>query len=343
MVSMLKRSQMMKPVRRLLDQCLNVQAGENLLVLTDTNHVHLGELFVLVGEEIGADVGLMVMRPRSRHGEEPPAPVAAAMKAADAIIAPTTFSVNHSNARAEASKAGARLIFMPDVCDEIFLDGSLDIDFLQQKEKIDAIARVLDEGTEVQVRSPRGSNLRMSIRGKRAVPQTGICHDPGTISPPPCVEVAVAPDEDTLEGKMIVDGAIVPGGACRSPVELTFERGTIVAIDGDEEAERFRQLLASYDDENVRRAVEMGMGMNPNARIGRASSLEDEAEFGTMHIGIGNGITFGSSIRANGHCDLVMRDAVIEVDGQVILEDRELKLPVATKDRQRQERRRVNE
>jgi hypothetical protein len=46
-----------------------------------------------------------------------------------------------------------------------------------------------------------------------------------------------------------------------------------------------------------------------------------------MHIGIGNGITFGSSIRANGHCDLVMRDAVIAVDGNVILEDRELRLP----------------
>ena len=64
--------------------------------------------------------------------------------------------------------------------------------------------------------------------------------------------------------------------------------------------------LESYDDPNIYCAVEMGMGMNPNARVGASSSLEDEAELGTMHIGIGNGITFGSSIRAKGHCDLVM-------------------------------------
>jgi leucyl aminopeptidase (aminopeptidase T) len=327
-MSVTERSYMMRPVRRILEQCLNVRPDENLLVLTDTNKLDLAEMFVLVGREMGAEVTLLVMTPRGRHGEEPPATVAAAMKAADAIVAPTTFSVNHSTARTEASKAGARLIFMPDVCHEIFLDGSLDIDFLEQKKRIDAIARILDDGSRVEVRSPLGTSLRMEIGGKRAVPQTGICHEPGTISPPPCVEVAVAPDEDTLNGKMIVDGAIVPGGICRTPIELRFEDGTIVAIEGGEEASRLREILASYEDENIYRAVEMGMGMNPNARIGRASSLEDEAEFGTMHIGIGNGITFGSSIRAKGHCDLVMRDAVIEVDGRVILENRELKVAV---------------
>jgi hypothetical protein len=35
--------------------------------------------------------------------------------------------------------------------------------------------------------------------------------------------------------------------------------------------------------------------------------LEDEGEFGTLHLGIGNGITFGSTIRAVGHVDLVVR------------------------------------
>jgi hypothetical protein len=33
--------------------------------------------------------------------------------------------------------------------------------------------------------------------------------------------------------------------------------------------------------------------------------LEDEGEFGTLHLGIGNGITFGSTIRAVGHVDLL--------------------------------------
>ena len=50
--------------------------------------------------------------------------------------------------------------------------------------------------------------------------------------------------------------------------------------------------------------------------------LEDEGEFGTLHLGIGNGITFGSKIRAVGHIDLVVRYPIVEVDGIVVLKDR---------------------
>ena len=47
-----------------------------------------------------------------------------------------------------------------------------------------------------------------------------------------------------------------------------------------------------------------------------------------MHVGIGNGITFGSSVRAPGHCDLVIRDAKVVVDGLCILE---AKMPLPEK------------
>lgn len=315
------------PARRILRQCLAVRPGENLLVISDTPTVAYGEAFAVAGRELGAEVVTVVMTPRTRHGEEPPATVAAAMCAADAIVAPTTFSVNHSEARLAASAAGARLIFMPDVCDDVFLDGSLDVDFAERKTVIDRVARVLDAGGEVRVSSARGTDLRMSIAGKSAVPQSGICHEPGTISPPPCIECAVAPDEGSTEGVMVIDGATVPGGPVSEPITARFEAGRIVSLDGAEDARRLRETLDGYQDPNMYCPVEMGMGMNPKARIGQGGPLEDEAEFGTMHIGIGNGITFGSSIRAPGHCDLVMRDAVIEVDGDVLLANGELRLP----------------
>jgi leucyl aminopeptidase (aminopeptidase T) len=321
-VAGLDRQFMMRPARRILEQCLNVQPGEELLVLTDTTTGAIGEIFALVGHEMGAEVTMLSMAPRGRHGEEPPAIVAAAMAASAAIVAPTSFSVNHTEARSRASAAGARLIFMPDAVDEIFRNGSLDIDFEAQSRVIGRVADVLERGSHVTVRSPLGTRLDMEIGGRRPVPQTGICHAPGTISPPPCIEVAVAPLEETTHGVMYVDAAVVPGGPCREPIKLTFEAGRIEAIEGGEDADRLRATLASYDDPNIYCAVEMGMGMNPNARVGASSSLEDEAELGTMHIGIGNGITFGSSIRAKGHCDLVMRDAIVEVDGQAVLEDR---------------------
>ena len=40
------------------------------------------------------------------------------------------------------------------------------------------------------------------------------------------------------------------------------------------------------------------------------------------HILVGNGITFGSTIRAIGHIDLVVRHPIVEVDGKGVLKDR---------------------
>jgi leucyl aminopeptidase (aminopeptidase T) len=68
--------------------------------------------------------------------------------------------------------------------------------------------------------------------------------------------------------------------------------------------------------------VELGVGLNPKAPIGRGVELEDE--FGTLHLGIGNGMTFGSSIRAVGHVDLVIRRPIVEVDDRVVLKNREM-------------------
>ena len=76
----LKRMYMMKSVRRLLEQCLNVKPKENLLILTDTNKIEIAEMFALVGQEMGAEVVFTVMTPRTRHGEEPPRIVAKAMQ-----------------------------------------------------------------------------------------------------------------------------------------------------------------------------------------------------------------------------------------------------------------------
>lgn len=320
----MKRIFMMRSVRNLLETCLNLKPKENLLVLTDTNKIDIAEMFALVGQEMDAEVVMVIMTPRTRHGEELPRIVAEAMKAADAIIAPTTFSVNHSSARKAASDAGARLIFMSDACEEVFLDGSLEIDYYAQREIILNVGAILEKAKHIRITSALGSDITMDVTGRHAVPQTGICHEPGSISPPPCIEVAIAPLEETTSGVMYIDGAIVPGGVCQQPIKIGFEKGRIVSIEGGQEAEKLRSILESFNDPNIYCAVEMGMGMNPKAKIGQGGPLEDEAEFGTMHIGIGNGITFGSSIRANGHCDLVMRDAIIEVDGKVLMKDRRL-------------------
>ena len=161
-----------------LEQCLNLQPGEELLVLTDTDKMEYAEIFTLIGREMGAEVSMLAMAPRSRHSEV----------AADSCFGneecrrdccPYHVLGEAQNARTEASRAGARLIFLPDINDVIFRDGSLDIDFWERKGIIDQVAKVLDGATRIDIRSVSGTHMTASIAGKRAVPQTGICHEPG--------------------------------------------------------------------------------------------------------------------------------------------------------------------
>lgn len=321
---MLERMQMMRPVGNILDKCLAVKKGEQLLVLADTDNLRIGHMFMLAGQDRGAETILLTYKPRGRHGEELPPIIAEAMKAADAIVAPTTFSVNHTNARKAASAAGARLIFFPGCKEDMFLDGSLDVDFVEQAKVVKSLSAVLERGKSVHIATNDGrTDLRLDITGRHAVPQTGICHEPGTISPPPCIETAVAPVEHTTEGVIVIDGAIVPGGEVLEPVELRFEKGRIVHVDtSGKDGKYLKNLLESYNDENIYCHVELGFGLNPLCKIGRGVELEDEGEFGTIHLGIGNGITFGSSIRASGHIDLVIRHPIVTIDGVTILKDR---------------------
>ncbi len=325
---MLEKMEMMKPVGVILDQCLNLQAGEQFLVLADTENLRIGQMFALAGQERGAETIFLTYKPRTRHGEELPGIIAEAMKAADAIVAPTAFSVNHTSARKAASDAGARLIFFPGCKEEMFLDGCLDIDFEAQAKIIASLSEILENGKDVHIASNDGrTDLKIDIRGRHAVPQNGICHAPGTISPPPCIETAVSPIEFTTEGVICIDGAIVPGGEVLHPFDIRFENGRIVEIDSSgPDGKLLRDLLESYEDEDIYAHVELGFGLNPRARIGRGVELEDEGEFGTIHLGIGNGITFGSSIRASGHIDLVVRHPIVTVDGKEILKDRQLNI-----------------
>lgn len=320
----MRRLPWVKSVKVLLDDCLNVKPDEELLIVTDTNKLTIAELCAILGRERGAETMVLIMSPRTRHGEELPKVVAAAMKAADACLAPTTFSVNHTRARSEASAAGMRLVFMPGISEEVFTSGSLEVDYKSTAKVIEKMADLLTQANMAHVTSSDGADLWVEIGGRKSVAQTGIVDAPGKISAPPSIECAIAPLEEKTHGVWVVDGPIVPGGMVTEPVRVYFEKGRITKFEGGPSARRLQELLEGYHDPNMYCPVELGIGLNPKVKCGRGIELEDEAEFGTMHIGLGSGITFGSSIRAVAHIDMVMMNPVLELDGRVVLRDRKV-------------------
>lgn len=84
-------------------ECFGVKRGESVLIVVDTSTPQsIGKSLFEAAKDIGCEVMVLTMQPRSRHGEEPPRVVSEAMLNADVVIAPTTLSLTHTQARINA-------------------------------------------------------------------------------------------------------------------------------------------------------------------------------------------------------------------------------------------------
>src|ERR1700759_1733080 len=102
-------------VRPVVRQCMGVAAGEEVLVICNPVTEEIGALMRIEAQGDGADATLAVISERESHAAEPPRPVAAAMSAADVVLAATIQSLSHTAARQAASDAGVRIAALPRV------------------------------------------------------------------------------------------------------------------------------------------------------------------------------------------------------------------------------------
>src|SRR5258707_14524676 len=104
-----------RAVRTILRDCLRIEPGEELLVVCNPVTEDIGSLMRIEAAGDGAYATLAVISELDSNGAEPPMPVAAAMVAADVVLAPTIQSLSHTYARRAANQAGARIATLPGV------------------------------------------------------------------------------------------------------------------------------------------------------------------------------------------------------------------------------------
>lgn len=307
----------------LLHTCGAVKKGERVLVITDDTSREIGEAMYACASAF-TDTTMVCMPDRSTHGEAPTDAVAAAMKVSDVMFGATTFSLYNSTARIEACEAGSRFVNMADYSIKMLEEGCLFTDW-------DEIRRLVDEtkekivGKELFITTPAGTDFRTSIEGRHADVGYGVSREKGEASSPPDAECAVGPADDSAEGILVIDGSIpLPGlGVIREPITLKVEKGYIVSIEGGEEADLLRTTLAGFHDRRVYLAAEVGFGLNPAGTLS-GRMLEDEGVLGTMHIGIGNNLSYGGTCDTPVHIDLIMKNPTCVVDGHYVIKDGKL-------------------
>jgi len=303
-----------------VEQCLNVRPDEQVLIVIDTLQQEIGRVLLEASESAGAEVILMEMTPRRNHGQEPPHSVAAAMLKADVAILATSKSLSHTNARKEATKAGARIASMPMITTEI-MARTLNGDYLKMSEQCARYADAIENAKQIHITSPAGTDLCLSLSGRKAHQDVGILNNSGSMGNLPAGEVYAAPLEGTSEGVLVIDGSMAGIGILTEPLRINVRKGYAEEISG-KDAEALKAILGVYgrDAYNI---AELGLGMNPKAIIS-GNVLEDEKIMGTVHIALGDNVSMGGTVSVPSHLDGIVLSPTLEVDGRLIIKEGKL-------------------
>ncbi|MEW5937003.1 MAG: aminopeptidase [Candidatus Thermoplasmatota archaeon] len=297
---------------------LGLKKGERLMILVDEPRIGMGGRFLSAALDAKADAFMVTIPEVGRDGQEPPHPVARLMREMHAIIIATEGSMSHTLARKQATKAGARIITMPGITDEMLGEGGMTADFRKVHMEARRLFRIFKGSKVVMVKTDAGTNLTMSIKGRSWIAEdTGICHRRGDFTNLPAGELFVSPVAGSAEGEIVVDGSF--RGLVKEGIVVRVESGYAVRIKGAREA--VHEL--NKGGREGRLISKFGIGLNPKARvIGR--EIEDAKVLGCVSIGFGDNSRFGGQIRCPTYLECVIRSAAVALDNQVILRDGKL-------------------
>jgi len=309
-----------RAVMTLIRDCLELSPGEEMLVICNPITEELGALIRINAQGEGAEATLAVISERDSHAAEPSQTVAAAMLAADVIVAPTIQSISHTEARRAASEAGARVASMPGVTGEM-LARVMGADLRLLRKRGAAAGRALGAGAEARITCANGSDLRLGLEDRTAIVDAGALSTRAAFGNIPCGEAFIAPVEGTGEGTLVVDGSIAAIGKLSEPVELTVREGHLTEASGAEGAQLL-ELLSEHGPDGLN-VAELGIGTN-EAAILTGNILEDEKILGSAHVAFGASAAIGGTVQVPVHLDCVVLEPTVEVDGSPIVQAGEL-------------------
>ncbi|MCD6531932.1 aminopeptidase [bacterium] len=306
-------------------KCMGVKPTETVLVVTDHLEREIGQAIYEVARQVAKEALYLEMIPRENHGEEPPEPVAKIMGEVDVVIAPTFRSLSHTDARRAASAKGVRIASMPGILRETFVR-AMNVNYDRIAELSEKLAAMLTEAKTARVITDHGTDIVMSLEGRKGHADTGIYTEPGAFGNLPAGEGYIAPAEGTANGVIVVDGAIGDTGVLSSDDYITIRvrDGFAEEIDGGRAATYLSGLLATQPRE-ARNIAELGIGTNPAARL-CGNILEDEKVLGTVHIALGDNASMGGNITAPVHLDGIILAPTLYLDGKMIMERGKLKV-----------------
>jgi leucyl aminopeptidase (aminopeptidase T) len=200
------------------------------------------------------------------------------------------------------------------------MNGASTVDFDSLSKRGKELASVLQASSKIKITSPNGTNLRLSVRGRKPRVNDGMVDDQdladGAIDASiPAGSVYTSVIEDSANGKVIFDVPTAWAGRTIRKLAWTFENGRVVAFDGDQAAQHLKKNWDSSSGDKDRIAG-LSIGLNPKAKYG---FLINDLVQGSVAIGIGGNEDVGGMNKPGFYHSQVLSDATFEIDGRAIV------------------------
>ena len=303
-----------RAARKTVEEFLPVKAGENVVVTADSgSDSRVVSAVAEAAYAAGAHPIVVWYETMPEATMEPPAPVAAAIKAADVWYEFSVQYLLYTNARMEATKAGCRHTSLEGMDVDMMVKTIGRVDYPTMRELGERLRNLCNAAEVVRITDPNGTDLVCPIdkNPPRYLPGTG---EPGQgFSLLLGGQSSFSAIVDNVQGTIVFDGCIWPPaeiGPLTSPVRLTIENGAIASVDGGPQAVLFDRWLSKFDSHVLRTIAHLSFGFNPGVEGITGRILVDERVFGCMNIGFGP-----QRLGSPSHTDGVLLRPSIVADG----------------------------
>jgi aminopeptidase len=313
----MKAEKMFKAAHSSLTGVINISSSDKVLILHDIHSLTITEAFKQASASEGCEITTYLIREEDRPLKEIPEELLVMLKG-------KTIVLNILKAYPEEISFRIKWLFkieedkkikcahMPGITEEMMTEGPLNVDYDEMRKTAAAAISLLDNADHLHITTGAGTDLMLGINKRPFTDDVYV--KPGGMCNLPCGEIYCAPEETRADGIVVFDASIGDIGMLRHSLKVHLKNGKITKFESDDPDLVKRITELSSVDEEAMIIGELGIGINPGARI-TGNMLEDEKAINTAHIAFGNNEDFpgGGKNRSKIHRDSLFYKPNIEV------------------------------
>ncbi|MDP0506907.1 MAG: aminopeptidase [Fusobacterium sp. JB019] len=299
---------------------LGVKKEEEVLIVADTGtDMRISNALAASVQSIGAEFTIAIMPTRKANSKKALRTTNAIAKAAEAVDVLITIS------KGSAPAFDSRLV------DLLFKEKSLRTCYINGREidtylKGGALAdyeAIYKDGLKLkeewdkrktfELKSASGSFIKGELGEYPTLLGCGVAREKGTDMAFSDGEVSLTPNDNSVNGVLVIDGPIQTLGMPSKPIKLTIKNSRVISVDSGDSSivAKLKNVFETVENSNY--IAELAIGLNPCC-LKEGDFIEEKKAYGNSHMALGDNTYFGGDIKSGIHWDVIIRNPTITMD-----------------------------